>query len=75
MSKVSQLETISSLYYILESIRIRERFESAREPRGHGVTLRAFLSPLRHMEQLLLVTFCDSLAGIGDSLTPGWNLF
>ena len=24
--------------------------------------------PLRHMEQLLLVTSCDSPAGIGDSL-------
>ena len=35
---------------------------------GHGVTLRAFLSPLRHMEQLLLVTSCDSPAGIGASL-------
>jgi len=33
-----------------------------------GVTLRAFLSPLRHMEQLLLVTSCDSPAGIGASL-------
>ena len=38
------------------------------DPRGHGVTLRAFLSPLRHMEQLLLVTSCDSPAGIGASL-------
>ena len=28
----------------------------------------AFLSPLRHMEQLLLVTPCDSPAGIGVSL-------
>ena len=35
---------------------------------GHGVTLRAFLSPLRHMEQLLLVTSCDSPSGIGASL-------
>ena len=32
---------------------------------GHGVTLRAFLSPIRHMEQIL---FCDSPAGIGLSL-------
>ena len=28
----------------------------------------AFLSPLRHMEQLLLVPSCDSPAGIGASL-------
>ena len=51
-------------------------------PRGHGVTLRAFLSPLGHMEQLLLVTYCDSPAGIGASLrthrrtdgrTHGWT--
>ena len=27
-----------------------------------------FLSPLRHLEQLLLVTSCDSPAGIGASL-------
>ena len=33
-----------------------------------GVTLGAFLSPLRHMEQLLLVMSCDSPAGIGASL-------
>ena len=43
-----------------------------------GVTLRAFLSPLRHMKQLLLVTSCDSPAGIGASLrthglTDGWT--
>ena len=44
------------------------RFGSARDPRNHGVTLRPFLSPLRHMEQLLLVTSCDSPAGIGASL-------
>ena len=45
-------------------------FESARDPRpwGHGVSLRAFLSPLRHMEQLLLVTSCGLPAGIGASL-------
>ena len=33
-----------------------------------GVTLRAFLSPLRLLEQLLLVTSCDLPAGIGVSL-------
>ncbi len=38
------------------------------DPRGHGVTPIAFLSPLRHMEQLLLVTSGDLSAGIGDSL-------
>ena len=54
----------------LESIRCADAFwfESARSPRGHVVTLRAFLSPLRHMEQLLLVTSCDSLAVIGARL-------
>ena len=52
--------------YLLESI--HSRFKSARDPRCHGVTLRAFLSPLRHMKQLLLVTSCDSPAGIGASL-------
>ena len=40
------------------------------------------MSPLRHMEQLLLVTSCDSPAGIGASLrthertdkqTNGWT--
>ena len=35
------------------------RFGSTRDPRGQ---------PLRHMEQLLLVTSCDSPAGIGASL-------
>ena len=34
---------------------------------GNGVTLRAFLSPLRHLEQLLLVTSCDLPAGFGAS--------
>ena len=47
---------------------LHSRFGSARDPRDHGVTLRAFLSPLRPMEQLLLVTSCDSPAGIGASL-------
>ena len=42
-------------------------------------TLSAFLSPLRHMKQPLLVTSCDSPAGIGASLwthgrtTDGWT--
>ena len=40
-------------------MRVHSRFGSTRDPRGQ---------PLRHMEQLLLVTFCDSLAGIGASL-------
>ena len=40
---------------------------SARDPKSHGVTLSEFLSPMRHMEQLLLVTSCDSPAGIGAS--------
>ena len=36
------------------------------------------MSPLRHVEQLLLVTSCDSPAGIGASLrthewTNGWT--
>ena len=59
----------------LSAARIHSRFESTRDPRGHGVTLRAFLSPLRHMEQLLLVTSCDSPAGIGASLWThnGWT--
>ena len=41
------------------AVRAHSRFGSARDPRGQ---------PLRHMEQLLLVTFCDSPAGIGASL-------
>ena len=41
---------------------------SARDPKSHGVTLSEFLSPMRHMEQLLLVTSCDSPARIGASL-------
>ena len=62
-------------------MRIDSRFRRARDPRDHGVTLRLFLSPLRHMEQLLLVTSCDSPAGIGASLrthaqrTDGHRLF
>ena len=38
---------------------IHSRLESARDLRGQ---------PLTHMEQLLLVTSCDSPAGIGASL-------
>ena len=54
-------------------MRAHSRFGSARDPRGQ---------PLRHMEQLLLVTSCDSPAGIGASLrtdertnaqTDGWT--
>ena len=40
-------------------MRIHFRFGSARDLRGQ---------PLRHMEQLLLVTSCDSSAAIGASL-------
>ena len=38
---------------------VHSRFGSTRDPRGQ---------PLRHMEQLLLVTSCDSPTGIGASL-------
>ena len=55
-------------YKKVSAARIYSRFKSARDPKGHGVTLSAFLSPLSHMEQLLLVTSCDSPAGIGASL-------
>ena len=47
---------------------VHSRFGSTRDPRGHGVTSKVIFSPLRHMEQLLLVTSCDSPAGIGVSL-------
>jgi hypothetical protein len=47
---------------------IHSSFESARDPRDLGVTLRAFLSPLRHMQQLLSVSSCDWPAEIGASL-------
>ena len=50
------------------SLFIRQVRVGSGGPGGHGVTLRAFLSLLRHMEQLLLVTSCDSPAGIGASL-------
>ena len=59
------LKKINTFIYILESIWIHSRFRSARDPKGHGVTLRAFLPPLRLMEQLLLVISCDLPAGIG----------
>ena len=44
---------------MLPAARVHSRFGSAQDPRGQ---------PLRHMEQLLLVTSCDSPAGIGASL-------
>ena len=34
------------------------------DPRGLGVTQDAYFSLLTHTKQLLLVTFCDTLAGI-----------
>ena len=43
----------------MPTARSHSRFGNARDPRGQ---------PLRHMEQLLLVTSCDSHAGIGASL-------
>ena len=50
--------------YKVPAARVHARFGSTREPRGQ---------PLRHMEQLLLVTSCDSPAGIGASIrTHRW---
>ena len=43
----------------MPAARVHSRFGSTRDPRGQ---------PLRHMEQLLLVTSCDLPAGIGASL-------
>ena len=56
-----------SLIYITRKYPLRGYILGSGAPGTPGVTLRAFLSPLRHMEQLLLVTSCDSPAGIGAS--------
>ena len=47
------------MYEKVPAARVHSRFGSTRDPRGQ---------PLRHMEQHLLVTSCDSPAGIGSSL-------
>ena len=52
-------EAFFVIYQKVPAARVHSRFGSTRDPRGQ---------PLRHMEQLLLVTSCDSPAGIGASL-------
>ena len=37
------------------------------DPRGLAVTPNAYFSFSKHIKQLLLVTFCDTSAGIGAS--------
>ena len=52
----------------IENIRVGFFDQIIKFPHIDLCALRAFLSPLRHMEQILLVTSCDLSAGIGASL-------
>ena len=61
MTKTTQVVETRNAGNILESTRCAGTFY-VWERQGHQG------SPLRHMEQLLLVTSCDSPAGIGASL-------
>ena len=44
------------------------------DPRGLRVTQNAYFSLLTHTKKLSLVTFCDTIVGIGASFwTHGWT--